>query len=83
MYDENCVVPRFKQSLVRVMIWACIMKGKKGPLVVLEYLGGKDGGMNLKCYQEQVLEGKLRDFYTQMNKERPVVIFQQDSAPSH
>ncbi|KAJ3743631.1 hypothetical protein DFH05DRAFT_1234762 [Lentinula detonsa] len=42
-YEEDCLIPTFKQSSIRVMIWACIMKGKKGPLVVLEYPGGKGG----------------------------------------
>jgi hypothetical protein len=32
---EDCVTPTFKQSLVRIMVWGCIMKGKKGPLVVV------------------------------------------------
>jgi hypothetical protein len=44
-YDENCVTPTFKQSSIRVMVWGCIMKGRKGPLVVLEYPGGRGGGM--------------------------------------
>jgi hypothetical protein len=39
------------------------MKGNKGPLVVLEYPGGKGGGMNAKQYQEQVLKAKLHDYY--------------------
>ena len=43
---EDCLVPSFKQSSLRVMIWGCIIKGRKGPLVVLEYLSGKGGGMN-------------------------------------
>ncbi|KAJ3527972.1 hypothetical protein NMY22_g9584 [Coprinellus aureogranulatus] len=45
-YDENCMVPTFKQSSVRAMVWGCMMQGKKGPLVALEYPGGKGGGMN-------------------------------------
>jgi len=44
-YDENCLVLNFKQSPVWVMVWACVMRGIKGPLVVLEYPGGKGGGM--------------------------------------
>ncbi|KAE9391691.1 hypothetical protein BT96DRAFT_945185 [Gymnopus androsaceus JB14] len=64
--EDDCLVPAFKQSSIRVMVWGCIMKGKKGPLVVLEYPGGKEGGMNTKRYQEQVLEGALRQFYTAM-----------------
>jgi hypothetical protein len=39
------------------MTWGCIAEGQKGPLVVVEYPGGKGGGMNSesKRYQEQVL----------------------------
>jgi hypothetical protein len=80
---EDCLVPTFKQSSVRVMVWGCIMKGRKGPLIVLEYPGGKGGGMNSKRYQQQVLEGVLKNFYTQMIEERGRVFFQQDNASSH
>jgi hypothetical protein len=45
VYNENCVVPTFKQSSVCVMVWGCIMEGRKGPLVVLKYPGGQGGGM--------------------------------------
>ena len=48
-YDEDCLVPMFKQSAVHVMVWGCIMKGQKGTLIVVEYLGGKGGGMNSAC----------------------------------
>jgi hypothetical protein len=37
--------------------------GVKGPLVVLEYPGGKGGGMDSNRYREQVLEGVLLEFY--------------------
>ena len=33
--NEDCLVPTFKQSSMCVMVWACIMKGRKGPLIVL------------------------------------------------
>ena len=49
-FDKDCLVPTFKQSSVHVMVWGCIMKGWKGPLVVLEYPGGKGGGMNTARY---------------------------------
>ena len=80
---EECLVPTFKQSLVRVMVWGCILKGRKGPLIVLEYPGGKGGGMNSKRYQEQVLDGVLNTFYTWMEEERGSILFQHDGAPSH
>ena len=56
-YLDECLVPTFKQLPVHIMVWGCIMEGRKGPLVVLEYPGGKGGGMNSKRYCEQVLEG--------------------------
>jgi len=82
-YAENCVIPTFKQSSLRIMVWGCIMKGSKGPLVVLEYPGGKGGGMNAERYQEQVLDGIFFDYWMQMSEERGQILFQQDGAPSH
>lgn len=82
-YDENCVVPTFKQSSIRVMVWGCIMKDNKGPMVVLEYPGGKGGGMNAERYREQVLDKVLYDYYVEKTEEKGWVLFQQDGAPSH
>lgn len=79
-FDDDCVIPTFKQSSIRVMIWGCIMKGSKGPLVVLEYPGGKGGGMTADRYQEQ---GVLLDYLAEKKRERGYVEFQQDGAPSH
>ncbi|KIJ97348.1 hypothetical protein K443DRAFT_105805 [Laccaria amethystina LaAM-08-1] len=36
-YLEDCLVLTFKHSPVRVMVWGCIIQGRKGPLIVLEY----------------------------------------------
>jgi transposase len=83
VYDDDCVIPTFKQSLLRVMVWACIMESQKGPLIVLEYPGGRGGGMTAKRYQDQVLDGPLHDFYMRMLEERDLVAFQQDGASSH
>ncbi|GLB39040.1 putative encoded by [Lyophyllum shimeji] len=80
---EDCVVPSFKQSSKRVMVWGCIISGHKGPLVVLEYPGGKGNGMNSARYQDQVLDGVLVDFHTRMKALKGSVLFQQDNAPSH
>ncbi|KAF5361561.1 hypothetical protein D9757_014124 [Collybiopsis confluens] len=83
-FEEDCLIPTFKQSSLCVMVWGCIMKGKKGPLIVLEYPGGRGGGMpNGARYQEQVLEGSLLQFWDAMKSERPDLKFQQDSAPAH
>ena len=40
VFHEDCVIQTFKQLPIHVMVWGCIMEGQKGPLVVLEYLGG-------------------------------------------
>jgi Transposase/DDE superfamily endonuclease len=82
-FDEDCMVPTFSQSLVCIMVWGCIILGRKGPLVVLEYPGGKGGGMTAKRYQEQVLEPALLPFFKEMKEERFLVDFMQDGAPSH
>ena len=82
-WKEDCLVPTFKQSSIRVMVWKCILRGKKGPLVVLEYSEEKEGRMNAKQYQEQMLKDCLIDFYAEMESKRPKVQFMQDGASSH
>jgi hypothetical protein len=74
-FDKNCIISTFKQSSPRMMIWACIMKGNKGLIVVLEYPGGRGGGMTADKYQDQVLDKVLFDYYVQMSEERGQVIF--------
>ena len=66
---EECFVPYFKLSSVRVMVWACIMLGHKGPIKILDYPSGRGGGMNAERYQSQVLDNALLDFYTQVSLE--------------
>jgi transposase len=83
VWEEDCLVPTFKQSSVHVMIWACIAKGQKGPLIVLDYPGGKGGGMTVDRYQEQVLESVLVEFLEAVKAKRGSVIFQQDNVPTH
>lgn len=83
-YEEDCLIPTFKQSRLRVMVWGCIMHGRKGPLVVLEYPGGKGGGMTAVRYIAQVLEKAWMPFYTRAKAAlRRTVYFQQDGAPAH
>jgi transposase len=77
---EECCVAAVPQSPVRVMVWGIIMKGAKGPLLVLEYPGSKRGGMTASRYIDQVLEGPLSKFYHDM---KPNSQFQQDGAASH
>lgn len=82
-FHDNCLLATVKQSPIRVMVWGCIISGRKGPLLVLEYPGGRGGGMTAARYQEQVLDGALRGFYEEVKEERGCVDFQQDGAPSH
>ncbi|PPQ98176.1 hypothetical protein CVT26_003220 [Gymnopilus dilepis] len=65
------------------MVWGCIVGGRKGPLIVMEYPGGKGGGMNTERYREQVLEGALLNFYTQLKACKQRIRFQQDGASCH
>jgi transposase len=82
-WEEECLVPAFKQSNVRVMVWGCVAHGWKGPLVVLEYPGGKGGGMMAARYEEQVLERHLVQVMKELCRKRRGIAFQQDGAPSH
>ena len=82
-FHEDCLVPKFKQSNLQIMAWGCIMKGKKGPLTVLEYSGGRGGGMTAARYQKQVLEKIVHDFYMEACEERGWMLFEQDGAPLH
>lgn len=82
-YEDGKTIPRFSQSTIKVMIWACIAYGKKGPIVVLDYPGGKGGGMNSQRYITQVLDGPLSSFYDSLASEGRVPVFQQDNAKAH
>jgi transposase len=80
---DECCVPIVPQSPVRVMVWGIVMKGAKGPLVVLEYPGGKGGGMTAERYINQVLQGPLLKFYNSRKRNCPGFQFQQDGAAAH
>ena len=82
-YKEECMVPIFKQSPIRIMVWGCIALGVKGPLICLKYGSGRGGGMTAKKYQEQVLNGAALRFYRRLRHRRPFLSFQQDNAPIH
>jgi hypothetical protein len=62
VWNEDCLVPKFQQSPICVMMWGCIAYGHKGPLIVLEYPGGKGGGMTTLRYQQQVLLSWIQCF---------------------
>ncbi|CAK5262134.1 unnamed protein product [Mycena citricolor] len=86
VYDQDCLVPRFKQSPIRVMVWGCIAHDWKGPLIVLEYPGGRGGGMTAERYQKQVLQKVLEDALADVKKQRGSrarIEFQQDGPSCH
>lgn len=76
-------MPMFKQSPVKVMVWACIGLGMKGPITVIDFVGGKGGGVNASCYQEQVLDSVLLPFLDSLGPNGYDYVFQQDNAPCH
>jgi hypothetical protein len=80
---EECLVLNFQQSPVHIMVWGCIGLGWKGPLVVLEYPGGRGGGMTVKRYREQVLEPVLKELHSNLVKKLGTVEFMQDRASAH
>lgn len=80
---EACTVPTFKELNVKVMVWGCIARGWKGPLLVLDYPGGRGGGMNTERYINQVLDGALLASYKQLQSERGSMSFMQDNASCH
>jgi hypothetical protein len=82
-FHDNRLLATVKQSPIRIMLWGCIISGRKGPLLVLDCPGGRGGGMTAAWYQEQVLDGDLKGFYEEVKEERGCVDFQQDGAPSH
>lgn len=49
-YHPDCIVPKDRQGKLRVMVWACAIHDRKGPLVVLDHPGGQDGGMTGAWY---------------------------------
>ena len=52
------------------------MWGEKGLLIVYEYHIGKGGGwINSKRYQNQVLDGVLKEFYMKMKEKRGNILF--------
>jgi transposase len=59
------------------------MHNKKGPLIALEYPGGKGGDMNSVCYQDQVLDPVLLELIQSTKQEHGNILFMQDGAPSH
>jgi hypothetical protein len=82
-YKDDCVILTFKQFNVRVMVWGCVTHEWKGLLVILEYPGGKGGGMTAERYREQVIEGVLEDTICDFWVKRPGIRFQQDGASCH
>lgn len=82
-YAPRKTKPMFTQPPTGVMIWACVALGKKGPIAVMEYPGGRGGGMNASCYQDQVLEHIFLPYTESLGSDKHDYMFQQDNAPGH
>lgn len=82
-YERSCTIERPSQSPLRIMVWGCIAHNYKGPLVILDYPGGRGGGMTSARYQEQVLQPVLIPAFNRLCSERPDLQFQQDNARCH
>jgi hypothetical protein len=83
-YDNSFTLPTVKQSAIRIMVWGCIMKGRKGPLTLLHYPGGPGGGMTARRYIDQVLEPHVAPFIQKVTDETwNAPLYQQDGASSH
>lgn len=80
---KECCLPTFAQGRVRVMVWACIAYGRKGPLVILKYPGREGGGFNQDQYIDQVLKGPLLEFYGKLLQEHGCSLFLQDNLKCH
>lgn len=82
-FKEECLVPQFTQSPLRLMVWAAIGMDYKSPIVILKYPGGKGGGMTAHWYRDQVLEPVLVEEIARLKKGRGHVTFMHDGAPAH
>lgn len=82
-YRRGKTRPTFTQPRTGVMVWACVALGRKGPITVLDFPGGKGGGMNASRYQEQVLERVFLPYIVSLGPEGLHYAFQQDNAPGH
>ncbi|KAL5519933.1 hypothetical protein ACEPAG_1593 [Sanghuangporus baumii] len=65
------------------MVWACIAYNVKGPLLILDYPGGRGGGMTAARYRDQVLLPALIPFFNLLRLQNPAIQFQQDNARCH
>ena len=59
------------------------MVDDKGSIVVLEYPGGRGGGLNAERYQDQVLKRALYDYWVEKSEEKGLVLFQQNGVRSY
>lgn len=82
-YAPGKTKPMFSRPPTGVMIWACIALGEKGPIAVMDYPGGRGGGMNASRYQEQVLERVFLPYFESLGSKKHSYMFQQDNAPGH
>jgi transposase len=74
-YNPKCLIPTFKSGRESVMVWACFIKDKLGPIVRLE------SRITAKIYIK-LLENYLLPFISNLENKNNY-IFQEDNAPIH
>ncbi|RPA81605.1 hypothetical protein BJ508DRAFT_195184, partial [Ascobolus immersus RN42] len=70
-FNPDCLRPTFKSGRSSLMVWGCIIKGRKSPLVFLEKPeGATRNSVTAQRYIDEVLRPVLIPFWTEMCEER-------------
>ena len=78
VWNTECLAPTFKSGRVSLMVWACMVHNKLGPLVILP-----SGRLNGEKYVELILDGPLWEFYSEIQGERGLALSREDGSPIH
>jgi hypothetical protein len=91
-YLPENIAPTFRSGHQSIMVWACITHNTKGPIIrvntVPETTSKKGqrngGGLNAPQYVKQILNGPLKEFSEQEEKNMAQkMLIVEDGAPSH
>jgi transposase len=91
-YLPECIVSSFHSRQDALLVWAGVAQGAKGPIVRLKTMpytvtssGQKrGGGLSAQGYAEQVVSGPLKDFWSDLTKERGrEILVVEDGAGPH
>ena len=80
-FEESCLIPKFKK-LDAIMVWACFVGRRKGPLIVWDKAAwGKT--ITAKGYQEHILPHLDRFWQNESERTHDYVYIQHDNASPH